>query len=68
MSDITKALESACRIHGKDGANTSPAFWNLVFGNYYGETPTGDNDPRWRSLFAIGYPVLRQMRGEVPAE
>ena len=68
MSDITKALDSACRMHGKDGANTSPGFWRLVFENYYNEAPIGDKDPRWKNLFAIGYPELRRMRGEVLAE
>lgn len=68
MGDITKALESACRIHGKQQGNMSSAFWKLVFENYYGTSPTGDNDPRWKHLFAIGCPAQREMFGEVPAE
>lgn len=68
MSDITKALESACRMHGKQAGNMSSKFWKLVFENYYGQAPTGDDDPRWKQLFTIGYPALRDMLGVVSAE
>lgn len=69
IGDITKSLESARRIHGEhSGPHTSSAFWSLVFGNYYGQSPTGHDDKRWKELFTIGYPALRRLLNQAPAE
>jgi len=72
VPDINQALESASRRCGKPtepyGFHTCPDFWREVFAVYYGEQPAGDNDPGWKELFSYGYPALRRMLNEAPAE
>lgn len=38
-------------------------YWTHVFLLYFGDSPYGDNDPRWDTLFKEGMPALRVIEG-----
>lgn len=58
---ILKKLSRGWEPHDNYGLKTSPRFWRAVFIHFYGEIPTGDTDERWDTLFALGFPLLREL-------
>lgn len=68
FSSTTVSLEKALRKARKAWRPTSKypmrmcsVFWTDVFIRYYGEPPFADSDPRWNTLFKMGFKLLREL-------